>query len=110
MDTGLEQAIVVQNNSLTLEQGLSGPPGAFASVQDDIVLADLTKEVLSSSKGQGLSPALGVLQRPLKKGHFENASKVGHKKDVDKIKFIGDLLVESRFVKTIEAHFSQPSS
>ncbi|XP_059070691.1 uncharacterized protein LOC131860310 [Cryptomeria japonica] len=110
MDTGLEKVIVVQNSSSALVQGSSEPPGASVDVKDDIVLADLAKAVFSSGKGRGSSPSLGVLQRPLKKGHFEFSSKVGRKKDADKLKSTGDLLVESGAIKTLEAHFSQPSS
>jgi len=85
-----------------------GTSGDCTGLQDDIVLTDLAKEVLTSGKGRGSSQALGVLQRPLKKGLFENSSKVGRKKDLEKIKFTGDLLVESGSVKPIDVHFLQP--
>lgn len=47
-------------------------------------------------------------QCTLKKGHFDNSSKADRKKDMEKIKSIGGLLVESRSIKPIDAHFSQP--
>ncbi|XP_057868067.2 uncharacterized protein LOC131075253 [Cryptomeria japonica] len=104
MDTGLEKAIVVQNSSSALVQGSSEPPGASVDVQDDIVLADLAKAVFSSGKGRGSSPSLGVLQRPLKKGHFEFSSKVGRKKDADKLKSAGDLLETKLMVDLMFQH------
>jgi hypothetical protein len=108
LDTGFEKAIVVHNTPSAKES--LEPSGAPVDGQDDIVLADLAKTVWSSGKGHGLSPALGVLQRPRKKGHFVFSSKVGRKKDADKLKSTGDLLVESGAIKPLEAHFGQPSS
>lgn len=81
-------------------QGISKPPSVSIDVEDDIVLVYLVEEVLSSGKSWCSCPTLVLLQHPLKKGHFENSSKVGRKKDVDKIKSTGDLLVkELQYVK-----------
>lgn len=110
VDPGLEQEIVVRDTSFPLVQGSSEPIEASASLQDDIILENLAKEVLSLGKGLGSASYLGVLQCPLKKGHFQHSSKVSHKKDLDKIKTTRDLMVESGSVKTIDAHFAQPSS
>ena len=54
---------------------------------------------------KGSSLALGLMQRPFKKVSFTTPSRVGHKKDQDKIKLTSDLLVESGVVKTLAAHF-----
>ena len=76
------------------------------SMEDDIVLADLAREVSTSSQNKGSSHRLGVQQRPLKKSPIDSSSK-GRKTNLEKIKMTRDLLVESRFVKPIDAHFSQ---
>lgn len=55
-----------------------------------------------------LSSQLGILQKDLKKGGSEKTSKLGRKKDVEKIKMIGETLVESGSVKTLDSHFSSP--
>ncbi|XP_059070302.1 uncharacterized protein LOC131859988 [Cryptomeria japonica] len=85
---------VVQDQNVTMDEPL----------QDDMVLVDWAKAVCDRSKDS--SHSLGVQQHPLKKGSFAPSSTVGRKKDHEKIKFIGDLLVESGSVKTINAHFS----
>ena len=77
------------------------------SIEDDIVLADLAREVsVSSQNNKGSSHRLGVHQRPLKKSPIDSSSK-GRKTDLEKIKMTRDLLVESGFVKPLDAHFSQ---
>ena len=77
------------------------------SIEDDIVFADLAREV-SSQNNKGSSHRLGVHQRPLKKSPIDSSSK-GRKTDLEKIKMTRDLLVESGFVKPLDAHFSQTS-
>lgn len=69
-------------------------------------MEDLAKEGLVSSKRKGSSLALRVQQCMIMKGLPENSSKSGRKKDLEKIKRIRELLVESGFVKPIDAHFS----
>lgn len=73
---------------------------------DDIVLENLAKEGLLSGKSKGSYLALGVQQRMIMKGLPEHSSKSGRKKDLEKIKHTGDLLVEFGFVKSIDTHFS----
>jgi hypothetical protein len=51
LDLGLEEATIVLNISLTLEQGISMRLGASVDVQDDIFLAHLAKAVFSLGKG-----------------------------------------------------------
>ena len=77
------------------------------SIEDDIVLANLGREVsVSSQNNKGSSHRLGVQQRPLKKSSTDSSSK-GQKTNLEKIKMTRDLLMESEFVKPIDAHFFQ---
>ena len=77
------------------------------SIEDEIVLVDIVREVLvSSQNNKGSSHRLGVHHRPLKKSPADSSSK-GQKIDLEKIKMTGHLLVESGFVKPLDAHFSQ---
>ena len=78
----------------------------LAPQEKGVLLSDLVKDVFSSSEGKGSSIDLGLMQRPFKKVSFSTHSRVGCKKDQKKIKFIGDLLVESRVVRTLAEHFS----
>ena len=77
-----------------LETSLNPESGALvvypASQEKDVLLADLVKDVYASSKGKGSSLALGLMQRPFKKVSFTTPSRVGRKKDRDKIKLTGD--------------------
>lgn len=52
------------------------------------------------------SPHLGILQKDLKKGGVEKVAKLGRKKDLEKIKLIGENLVDSGSVKTLDSHFA----
>lgn len=54
------------------------------------------------------SPQLGILQRDLKKVGTEKSAKLGRKKDLEKIKLMGETLVESGSVKTLDSHFLSP--
>ena len=54
------------------------------------------------------SPHLGILQKDGKKGSLEKNVKLGQKKDLERIKMIGETLVESGSVKTLDSHFSTP--
>jgi hypothetical protein len=66
------------------------------------------KIVPNVAKGSKASLALGILQKDLKKGTIEKPSKTGRKKDFEKIKLMGETLVESGYVKTLDSHFSNP--
>lgn len=72
-------------------------------------MVDLVKEVQASGRGKVSSQTLGLQQRPLKKVSFDTSSKEGHKKDQEKIKLVGELLVNFGLVKPIKAHFSYSS-
>lgn len=68
----------------------------------------LEKVGACSVKSCKASPLLGILQKDLNKGVTKKSSKVGRKKDLEKIKLMGECLVESGFVKTLDSHFSNP--
>lgn len=53
-------------------------------------------------------PKLGILQKDIKKGGAEKLVKSGQKKDVEKIKLVGENLVELGVVKPLDFIFSSP--
>lgn len=57
-------------------------------------------------KADKASPSLGLQQKTLKSRDFEKASKVGRKKDLEKIRMMGETLVESGSMNTLDSHFS----
>jgi hypothetical protein len=59
-------------------------------------------------KGSKAYPSLGLQQKPFKKGPLEKTSKIGRKTDQEKVKIMGDTLVESGSVRPIDSHFSHP--
>ena len=62
-----------------------------------------------NTKGSKVASTLGLQQKPFKKGTLEKPSKSGRKTDQEKVKMTGETLVEARFVKPIDSHFSQSS-
>lgn len=66
------------------------------------------KGALDHGKRNSASQTLGLLQKPLKKGSVEKLQKEGRKPNKVKVKLIGETLVESGSIKTIDSHFSQP--
>jgi len=59
-------------------------------------------------KGNKAPPSLGLHQKSFKKGPLDKPSKSGRKTDQEKVKLMGDTLVESGSVKPIDSHFSHP--
>jgi hypothetical protein len=59
-------------------------------------------------KGSKAHPSLGLQQKPFKRGPLDKSSKSGRKTDQEKVKIMGDTLVESGSVKPIDSHFSHP--
>jgi hypothetical protein len=49
---------------------------------------------------------LGIQKKSFKKGTLDKPSKSGRNTNQVKVKIMGDTLVESRFVKPIDSHFS----
>ena len=72
---------------------------------DDVVLADLVKDVLPSGKGKGSPLPLGLMPRPFKRVSFTPPLKSRCKTDEEKINLTGDILIESGTVKPLDAHF-----
>ena len=63
------------------------------------------KDRQEESKGKGPPSTLGIHQKTIKKDAAEKSLKVGWKKDQEKVKLVGETLVESGSVKTIDSHF-----
>lgn len=64
------------------------------------------KEPLFEGIGKGGALSLGVQQKVLKKNVLEKNSKLGRKKDKEKVKLTGENLVEYDSVKTLDSHFN----
>ena len=62
-----------------------------------------------TQKGSKAASTLGLQKKPFKKGISEKPTKSGRKIDQEKVKMMGETLVEARFVKPIEYHFSHSS-
>ena len=60
-------------------------------------------------KGSKSASTLGLQKKPFKKGILEKPTKSWRKKDQEKVKMMGETLVEAGFVKPIDSHFSQSS-
>jgi len=67
------------------------------------------KGLLENTKGSKATSTLGLQQKPFKKGTLEKPAKSGRKTDQEKVKMMGETLVEAGFVKPIDSHFSQSS-
>ena len=72
---------------------------------NDVLLADMVKDVLASGKGKGSPLPLGLMPRPFKWVSFTPPLQSGRKTDQEKIKHTGDILIESGSVKPLDAHF-----
>ena len=71
----------------------------------DTILADLVKDVLAFGKGKRSPLPLGLMQRPYKKVSFTPLNS-GYKKDQEKIKIVGDVLLEFGALKPLDVHFT----
>ena len=66
------------------------------------------KGTSDSTKSNKAPLVLGIHQKPFKKGPLDKPTKSGRKTDQEKVKIMGENLVESGSVKPIESHFSHP--
>ena len=62
-----------------------------------------------NAKGSKVSSTLSLHQNPFNKRISEKPAKSGRKTDQEKVKMMGETLVEVGFVKPIDSHFSQSS-
>ena len=67
------------------------------------------KGVPENAKGSKATFTLGLQKKPFKKGISKKPTKSGRKIDQEKVKMMGETLVEARFVKPIDSHFSHSS-
>lgn len=79
--------------------------GKFGWGEDSSIALKLE---LARAKTNKSSVDLGLHQKDTKKSASEKNSKVGRNKDLDKIKLMGENLVESGSVKNLDSHFSNP--
>ena len=59
-------------------------------------------------KSNKTSLVLGIQQKTFKWGPLDKPMKRGRKTNQEKVKIMGENLVESRSVRPIDSHFSQP--
>ena len=71
---------------------------------NELFLVDLVKDVLAFGKGKGSHLPLGLMYGPFKWVSF-TPLRSGCKTYKEKIKLTGDILIESRLVKPLDAHF-----
>lgn len=102
----------VGSQQMDTDQQLVAQEGPISSSAVKMVVWEVypVAQNLSSTgvKSNNISSHLGLLQKDIKKGPMEKISKAGRKKDLDKIKLMGENLVESRSVNTLDSHFSNP--
>ena len=97
MDTD-QQLIVQTEQESSIGASKSGGGGSPLPLKGG---KDVGKSSLASSR-------LGIQQNELKKGVGDRTSKLGRKKDMEKIKLTGETLVDSGLVMTLDSHFSCP--
>ena len=101
-----DSQVVVYQNSEVLVAPVSEALVTPAVLEDnDVLLADMVKDVLASGKGKGSPLPLGLMPRPFKRVSFTPPLKSGRKTDHEKINLTGDLLIESGTVKPLGAYF-----
>jgi hypothetical protein len=82
-------------------QGSQGPAG----VPNE---SHRPKGASDSGKSNKASLALGIHQKSFKRGPLDKPVKSGRKTDQEKVKIMGENLVESGSVRPIDSHFSHP--
>ena len=106
-----EQDQPVGLDGLVQEESCDIPCGSHSCDTPNIIASTLhgKKGVPDNTKGSKVASTLGLQQKPFKKGISEKSAKSGRKTDQEKVKMMGETLVEAGFVKPIDSHFSQSS-
>ncbi|XP_057817558.2 uncharacterized protein LOC131030678 [Cryptomeria japonica] len=107
-DSHGEPAMPMVTDGQTGVQMILEPNVELGQGVENVSILAQTAAPESDKRGKS-SPHLGILQKDGKKGVSEKNVKMGRKKDLEKIKMIGETLVESGSVKTLDSHFSTPS-
>ena len=83
-----------------------------SQVLEDSIVVDVDPPALKGTSDLAMNGKahsnLGLQQKSFKKGSLEKPSRSGRKTDQEKVKMMGDTLVESRSVKPIDSHFTHP--
>ncbi|XP_059066214.1 uncharacterized protein LOC131857556 [Cryptomeria japonica] len=108
VDSHEETTVPMVTDGQTGVQMILEPNGELGQGVENVSIPAWTAAPESDKRGKS-SPHLGILQKDGKKGVSEKNVKLGRKKDLEKIKMIGETLVESGSVKTLDSHFSTPS-
>ena len=103
-----EQDWLVGLDGLVQEESCDIPGGSHSCDTPNIKASTLhgKKGVTDNAKGSKSASTLGLLQNPFKKGILEKPAKSGRKIDQERVKMMGETLVEAGFVKPIDSHFS----
>ena len=102
---GDSQVVVYQNCEVPVAPVSEALVTPMVLEDNDVLLADMVKDVLASGKGNGSPLPLGLMPRPFKWVSFTPPLKSGRKTDQEKINLTRDLLIESGIVKPLDAHF-----
>lgn len=108
VDSHEETTVPMVTDGQTGVQMILEPNGELGQGVENVSIPARTAAPESDKRGKS-SPHLDILQKDGKKGVSEKNVKLGRKKDLEKIKMIGETLVESGSVKTLDSHFSTPS-
>ena len=106
-DSHMEPTMPMVMDGQTGVQRILEPNVELGQGVENVSIPAWTATPDSDKRGKS-SPHLGILQKDGKKGVLKKNVKMGRKKDLEKIKMIGETLVESGSVKTLDSHFSTP--
>ena len=104
-DCGESQVVVYQNCELPVAPVSKALVTPAVLEDNDVLLADMVKDVLALGKNKGSPLPLGMMPRLFKQVSFTPPLKSGRKTDHEKINLTGDLLIESGTVKPLGAYF-----
>ena len=106
-----EQDQPVGLDGLVQEESCDIPSGSHSCGTLNIIASTLhgKKGVTDNAEGSKSTSTLGLQQNTFKKGISEKPAKSERKTDQERVKMMGETLVEVGFVKPIDSHFSQSS-